>query len=478
MRDASLSFSPKLILPVFGFACLWFSLRISFFFGLFAEGSAASAWRELYYGCYLGFLAIGLLAIAALGMRFDGLVGKGSGVLAAIGAAPSLLFGLALLCSYGGFAASALLFVLFALAGIGSAVLYVAWGGVLVRQFPHQVNAVVGVAFLVHMLVSIGFSSLQGLALGCCVAASSLLSAAALWASWRKWAMLGASRQGAELLGSDFGATQAVDATALKRTGVLTAICIYIGAIVWGFFAPPVIGEVTFPQHLITFFVAAITFAFITFLPSNQNAQQFRRFAKIALMILLFFGLFLIIALGSESYVGTSVLIAALFCLETYAWIVIASAALRSHYPTASWFALGLLVAVVAPTLIRNILGPYLYRYLGFLDHANLDHYVLLLTTFVLLVVTILFLNADNRVAGAAQRPAKNEAFEAFASRNGLTAREMEIVELVSKGNSQKKIADLLYISPSTVQTHMKSIYRRLGIHNKQELVDLLHRGE
>ena len=49
-----------------------------------------------------------------------------------------------------------------------------------------------------------------------------------------------------------------------------------------------------------------------------------------------------------------------------------------------------------------------------------------------------------------------------IAERCGLTNRETEVMLLVSRGNSKNKIADMLFVSSGTIQTHTKSIYRKL----------------
>jgi DNA-binding CsgD family transcriptional regulator len=55
-----------------------------------------------------------------------------------------------------------------------------------------------------------------------------------------------------------------------------------------------------------------------------------------------------------------------------------------------------------------------------------------------------------------------------------LSARELEIVELVARGNSVASIARRLVITENTVRTHMKRIYNKLAVHKRQELLDLL----
>ena len=52
-----------------------------------------------------------------------------------------------------------------------------------------------------------------------------------------------------------------------------------------------------------------------------------------------------------------------------------------------------------------------------------------------------------------------------------LTAREREIVQLLAEGKSNKRIATLLSISASTVETHRASIMRKLDAHSVVDIV-------
>lgn len=51
------------------------------------------------------------------------------------------------------------------------------------------------------------------------------------------------------------------------------------------------------------------------------------------------------------------------------------------------------------------------------------------------------------------------------------TAREMEIIQLLTEGRSNKEAADALGISVKTVETHRAAIMRKLGLHSIGELV-------
>lgn len=52
-----------------------------------------------------------------------------------------------------------------------------------------------------------------------------------------------------------------------------------------------------------------------------------------------------------------------------------------------------------------------------------------------------------------------------------LTVRESEILALIAKGKSSQQIADSLHLSPHTVQSHRKSIIRKLQIKSPTEFV-------
>jgi two-component system, NarL family, response regulator LiaR len=60
--------------------------------------------------------------------------------------------------------------------------------------------------------------------------------------------------------------------------------------------------------------------------------------------------------------------------------------------------------------------------------------------------------------------------------RSVLTTREWEIVDELCIGRSTTEIADALVVSTETVRTHIKSILRKLDVHSRAEVVDLVQR--
>lgn len=53
-----------------------------------------------------------------------------------------------------------------------------------------------------------------------------------------------------------------------------------------------------------------------------------------------------------------------------------------------------------------------------------------------------------------------------------LSEREIEILEQLSKGFANKRVAENLFISPFTVKRHIENIYKKLQAHNRIELLE------
>ena len=49
----------------------------------------------------------------------------------------------------------------------------------------------------------------------------------------------------------------------------------------------------------------------------------------------------------------------------------------------------------------------------------------------------------------------------------GLTAREREVLQLLVDGHSKKQIADKLFVSFHTIDTHLRNIYAKLQVHSR-----------
>ena len=89
-----------------------------------------------------------------------------------------------------------------------------------------------------------------------------------------------------------------------------------------------------------------------------------------------------------------------------------------------------------------------------------------------------LTLHGDGGDANPGREESREELVERrcreLAARHGLSMREKEVVELLAQHKTAAEIGQELFISAATAKTHARNIYRKLGVHSREELVGLL----
>ena len=100
----------------------------------------------------------------------------------------------------------------------------------------------------------------------------------------------------------------------------------------------------------------------------------------------------------------------------------------------------------------------------------------------VAVLYAYLFLFTDRDMAALsvviAQSDRFEEACELIARTAKLSKREAEILPLALRGRTAERIAGEFFISKNTVDTHLRRIYAKCGVHTRQELIDLGERTE
>lgn len=108
------------------------------------------------------------------------------------------------------------------------------------------------------------------------------------------------------------------------------------------------------------------------------------------------------------------------------------------------------------------------------------------LLLFVLLVVFALCLDSRNpdlpqlfedlrgKTIRRTDFPNIAEACARIGGEHRLTPREIEVMEMLCMGRSRSYVAETLYISENTVKTHIDRLYRKLGVHSREELQDAI----
>lgn len=67
-----------------------------------------------------------------------------------------------------------------------------------------------------------------------------------------------------------------------------------------------------------------------------------------------------------------------------------------------------------------------------------------------------------------------DELFKRF----DFTDREKDIIQLLMDGKSRKGIEEELFISPHTVKNNIYSIYQKLGVKNRLQIINLILKNE
>jgi DNA-binding CsgD family transcriptional regulator len=76
-----------------------------------------------------------------------------------------------------------------------------------------------------------------------------------------------------------------------------------------------------------------------------------------------------------------------------------------------------------------------------------------------------------NAIAVSVHAANAEDILDLVARAHGLTARERELVALVLEGLNTRELGQRMFISPYTVQDHLKSVFGKLGVRSRRELV-------
>ena len=77
---------------------------------------------------------------------------------------------------------------------------------------------------------------------------------------------------------------------------------------------------------------------------------------------------------------------------------------------------------------------------------------------------------ARRELHAAGGRPRKT----ALTGPGSLTAAERRVAELAAAGDTNRAIGETLFVTPKTVELHLSSVYRKLGVRGRRELADAL----
>lgn len=126
---------------------------------------------------------------------------------------------------------------------------------------------------------------------------------------------------------------------------------------------------------------------------------------------------------------------------------------------------------------VGEFIGVLLANLLTDLSPFGVTPYVVVSFAGLITLFAYLFLFTEKDFKAFSEIIQKSDRFEEacqlIVAQAQLSKRESEILPFALRGRTSERIASELYISKSTVDTHLRRIYTKTGVHSRQELIDL-----
>lgn len=192
--------------------------------------------------------------------------------------------------------------------------------------------------------------------------------------------------------------------------------------------------------------------------------------------------------IGNSSVPASVTAMAGYLCFEIMNWTILSNISYRFSLPAMRVFGFGR-AATSGGVFVGAAIGMYLNL------HVEYTSEFLMALAFALIfamVITYTFTLTERDVAkitrqrgrhpfaataGEGEPPHEltvDEKAEILANRLDITGRGREVLLLLAKGNSAARIEQELYMSKGTVNTHTRRLYQKLGVHKRQELIDMV----
>ena len=207
-------------------------------------------------------------------------------------------------------------------------------------------------------------------------------------------------------------------------------------------------------------------------------------------------GGFLLLAFfwNSGGGVANSMVAMGWFISSVISWCIIANVAHQTKL--AAFILFGISEAAIAlASLLGTVIG---FSFSEFIGTDGIAIMALALVAVYLLSTVVLFILKDRSLSDYAahnaedtskkQSDASSEAGPTYiiedrvenrcrdlAEQAQLTPRETEILGCLAQGRSTQYIAEKFTVSENTVKSHVKNVYQKLGVHSKQDVIDIIN---
>lgn len=192
-------------------------------------------------------------------------------------------------------------------------------------------------------------------------------------------------------------------------------------------------------------------------------------------------GLILLLLLPAPyRFLGAGLVIMGVYCLDMFMMLVSTDVAFRGRIPVALSFGLVILCARTG-TLIGSFGADALLNPVIWSDGLRSE--VFLIGVLALVFVGMLFFTQTDvqRLYATSRAEATDASMEQkctnIAQMCHLTNREAEVLVLLARGRTVRYICDELSIAQGTTKHHVSNIYRKIGVFDRQGLLDTIEQG-
>ncbi len=473
-----------LIVATLGMAFWWPLLRNSIVGFLFSPSRVPEPWA---HGCLWLFLAVSALVacggVLALGSERGRriIAGRGSAALVLAPCVAASVLGLLLVAVPAAGEAALVAADAVILACVYGA-LPLGWCTVLLRwfgPFPKRLLLVAATSYGASFLVGYLSYTPDPLNLVRPVGAP-LLSAVAWLYCWRDG---NGGSKGRAAVSDGAGETAAVPGMARadgRSLYGLVLVMFLVSSVATGFINSGTASYDPSPHTFVrdTLNVVA-TLSIIALIAASKSVERIKFTLIVAIVVLLFGGIFLATLFRQSWFtIGVGLIQTGKSCFSLLLFMLVVLEGAAGPAAAGRSLLLKFVLPTIASSLISYLIVPLAAEALG-VAYNDFWGVLSLLLGFSLGVFLFGFLSSLvirylPRVE-LTPAPGQTEAVVlagAMARAYGLTEKEAEVLGLLLEGNTYKKIAALMYVSDSTVQSHAKSIYRKVDVHTKQQLVD------
>lgn len=138
------------------------------------------------------------------------------------------------------------------------------------------------------------------------------------------------------------------------------------------------------------------------------------------------------------------------------------------------WLApsVGMFAGVFAGIVCRLVDDPSIKLFLSVMGGALVVALIVSMRSVEKIAISRREKEIDRQADAESAAKSEDQMDEVFSDL-GLSVREKEVASLLLQGRSQAVIAEQLFVAASTVNTHVKHIYRKANVCSKQEFIDV-----